>query len=65
MPDYPLVANWCRVASVTAGVTCLVLLCRIDVSWALVVLAVPYIYPLDHRFLLFSLALDSNIYPEH
>jgi hypothetical protein len=28
----------------------------------LVVLVMPYIYPLDRRSLLLSLALDSNIY---
>jgi hypothetical protein len=34
----------------------------INVSWGLVVLAVPYIYPLDRRSLLLSLALDFIIY---
>jgi hypothetical protein len=49
----------------TASITCLVSLYRIDVSWVLVVLAVPYIYPLNRRSLLLSLALDSNIHLKH
>jgi hypothetical protein len=53
------------IPGVTASVTCLVSLCRIDVSWGLVVSAVPYMYPLDRRSLLLSLALDSNIHLEH
>jgi len=49
----------------TASVTYLVSLYKIDVLWGLVVLAVPYTYPLDRRSLLLSLALDSNIYLEY